>query len=123
MLQSKFDMYVIQEYKVDMFPYNRTKFYIGTYCLITCIRRVMKACLFQEEYIRTSSDFYWLYDLTYHIIHLTNDSIQKHGKNYGRCKFCSKTSYHDLQKYIDSNHQQTQLTFGKLVDDMKSIIH
>ncbi len=47
MLQSKTHTYVIQRYLTDLFLYNRRKFDIRTYCLITRMNGVLKAYWYQ----------------------------------------------------------------------------
>lgn len=76
--------YIVQEYLDRPLLYNRRKFDIRHYMLITTLYGRMKAYWYSEGYIRTSSCEFTLNDLTEPMIHLTNDAIQKYGPMYGK---------------------------------------
>lgn len=84
MLQNKDHTFVVQQYLGDLLLYQRRKFDIRTYCLLTRVGGVLKGYWYQEGYIRTSSELYQLDNLSDQMVHLTNDAIQKFGENYGR---------------------------------------
>jgi hypothetical protein len=44
----------------------------------------MKGYMYEEGYLRTSSQAYNTKDLSDRTVHLTNDMVQKHAKNYGK---------------------------------------
>lgn len=79
MLQNSEHTYVVQQYIGNLLLYQRRKFDIRTYCLLTRVGGVLKAYWYQEGYVRTSSSLYQLDDLSDPMVHLTNDAIQKHG--------------------------------------------
>lgn len=84
---------MVQQYLGELLLYQRRKFDIRTYCLITRIGGVLKAYWYQEGYIRTASEPYQLQDLSDPMVHLTNDAIQKFGENYGKYEPGNKLSY------------------------------
>lgn len=83
-LQNKKHTYVVQQYLTDLFLYNKRKFDIRTYCLVTRLGGVLKAYWYQEGYVRTCAELYQLDDLSNAMVHLTNDAIQKYGEHYGK---------------------------------------
>jgi tubulin polyglutamylase TTLL1/tubulin monoglycylase TTLL3/8 len=63
----------------DLLLYQRRKFDIRTYILMTQVNGILKAYWYEEGYIRTSSELYQLNDLSNAMVHLTNDAVQKYG--------------------------------------------
>lgn len=63
---------------------EKRKFDIRCYILITTYNGCVKGYWFEEGYIRTASEEYTLEDVSNKLVHLTNDAIQKKGKEYGR---------------------------------------
>ena len=64
--------------------YNKRKFDIRHYILITCINGSYKGYWFEEGYVRTSSAEFNLKPTKDHLAHLTNDAIQKNTAEYGK---------------------------------------
>lgn len=81
--QGQRQTYVIQSYIEKPLLYNGRKFDIRHFILISSINGNIKAYWYKEGYIRTSSQFFGLENLTDSFIHLTNDAIQQKSKNYG----------------------------------------
>lgn len=75
--------YIVQSYLDRPLLYNRRKFDIRHYMLITSLYGQIKGYWYSDGYIRTSSEEFSLTDLSNSIIHLTNDAVQKHGCEYG----------------------------------------
>lgn len=73
--------------------YNRRKFDIRTYALMTSIGGNMKAYVFGEGYIRTSSYEFEVNNFDNRLIHLTNDAVQKKDKLYGKYEVGNKLSF------------------------------
>ncbi len=71
---------IIQKYMENPFLYNKRKFDIRCYILITCVNGLVKGYWYQEGYVRTTSKEYTLKNLDNKLIHLTNDAIQKKGE-------------------------------------------
>lgn len=82
------------------FLYNKRKFDIRCYILITCVNGCVKGYWYEEGYVRTASKEYTLKNLENKLIHLTNDAIQKKGEEYGRFEGCNKVSFAELERYI-----------------------
>jgi len=99
--------YLIQQYLDRPFLYNKRKFDIRCYILMTCINGIMKGYWYQEGYIRTASKEFSLKNVTNKLIHLTNDAVQKKAEEYGKFEAGNKLSYNDFQKYLDANYNGT----------------
>ena len=93
--------FIIQKYMEKPLLYNKRKFDIRSFVLVNVNNNIMKAYWYQEFYIRTSSVNYVLENLDNRMIHLTNDSVQKKGEEYGRFEDGNKVSMQDFQKFID----------------------
>ena len=76
--------YIIQKYIEKPLLYNKRKFDIRCYILITSINGIQKGYWYQDGYIRTSSTEYSLSNLSNRMIHLTNDAVQKNSDDYGK---------------------------------------
>ena len=72
--------------------YQKRKFDIRHYILITHINGLMRAYWFHEGYLRTSS-FEFDIENFEREIHLTNDAIQKYTSAYGKYEAANKLSY------------------------------
>ena len=64
--------------------YNRRKFDIRCYMLVTSINGYTKCYWYEEGYIRTASKEFNLKNLKNRMIHLTNDAVQKYSESYGK---------------------------------------
>jgi tubulin monoglycylase TTLL3/8 len=73
--------------------YNKRKFDIRHYMLITCINGSFKGYWYEEGYIRTSSSEFNIKQCRDPLIHLTNDAIQKNTADYGKYEKANKLSY------------------------------
>ena len=76
--------FILQSYLTRPLLYNRRKFDIRAYMLVTGNNGRIKGYWYQEGYARTSSSFFNLAELDDPMIHLTNDAVQKDGEAYGR---------------------------------------
>lgn len=99
----KTDVFVIQKYVERPMLIEARKFDIRTWALVD---QNYNLYFFSEGYVRMSSE---LYDcsagnISNPLVHLTNNAVQKHGKNY--CKFESgnQLSFAALEKYIKENY-------------------
>lgn len=84
---------IVQKYMENPYLYNKRKFDIRCYLLITTVNCVMKGYFYNEGYIRTTSKEYNLKNLDNKFVHLTNDAIQKKGEEYGKFESCNKVSF------------------------------
>lgn len=57
------------------FLYNRRKFDLRCYMLISCVNGIFKGYWYEEGYIRTSSSEFTLNDVFDAYTHLTNDAV------------------------------------------------
>eukprot|EP01017_Pseudomicrothorax_dubius_P009264 TRINITY_DN13114_c0_g2_i1.p1 TRINITY_DN13114_c0_g2~~TRINITY_DN13114_c0_g2_i1.p1 ORF type:complete len:1000 (+),score=219.17 TRINITY_DN13114_c0_g2_i1:100-3099(+) len=106
--------YIVQEYLDRPFLYNRRKFDIRCYMMITAINGKMKGYWYQDGYIRTSSKEFNVKNLANRMIHLTNDAVQKKGEEYGKFENGNKISYSEFQRYLDLNYPDAKLNFMKV---------
>ena len=75
--------YIIQRYLMPLL-YNKRKFDIRCYVLVTNVNSIMKAYWYEEGYIRTSCKEFTIKNLKNRFIHLTNDAVQKKCEDYGK---------------------------------------
>lgn len=93
--------HIIQEYIVP-FLYQKRKFDIRTYIIITSLNGYQKGFWYQDGYIRTASKEFNMKNLNNKFIHLTNDAVQKHHEDYGKYEPANKLSYADFQRHLDT---------------------
>lgn len=93
---------VIQQYIDRPFLYNKRKFDIRCYALVTSINGIVQAYYYPEGYLRTSSKEFSLKHISDKLIHLTNDAVQKWSVDYGKFEYGNKLSYSDFQQYLES---------------------
>lgn len=108
------DINLSQLYIDRPFLFNKRKFDIRHYYLLTSQNGIQKGYWFEEGYIRTSSSVFSLKNLGNKMVHLTNDAIQKRSEEYGKFEGGNKViilfqyifqiSYKELQKYFQSNN-------------------
>jgi hypothetical protein len=101
--------------------YNRRKFDIRHYMMISNLYGVMRGYWYTEGYIRTSG---YEFDITNfeREVHLTNDAVQKHCDNYGRYEAANKLSYGDFQRYLDTTYHKKNYSFERqILPKMKQI--
>ena len=94
--------HILQEYILP-FLYNRRKFDIRSYVLLTSVNGVNKGYWFQEGYIRTACKEFNFKNLANKYIHLTNDAVQKKCEDYGKFEPGNKISFSDFQRYLDAS--------------------
>ena len=76
--------FILQKYIEKPLLYNRRKFDIRHYMLLTCVNGMFKGYWYEEGYLRTSSYEFSTKNYRDPQIHLTNDAIQKHNESYGK---------------------------------------
>lgn len=99
---------IVQEYLKNIMLINGRKFDIRVYMLQLTIQGRIKYYFYEEGYIRTSSEFYDLDNLSDRFIHLTNDAVQNRGDNYGKFEKGNKMSYHEFQRHLDQNFNHSK---------------
>ncbi|CAD8049611.1 unnamed protein product [Paramecium primaurelia] len=105
--------YLIQKYIEKPFLYNKRKFDIRCYFLITQLNNIIRAYWYEEGYIRTSSEEFDIKDVSNQYVHLTNDAIQKYSEAYGKYENGNKLSFAEFQRYLDKWHSNEHLNFYK----------
>lgn len=90
--------------------YQRRKFDIRHFLLVTHINGLMRAYWFKEGYIRTASYEFDIENFEREI-HLTNDAVQKHCPLYGRYEPANKISYAEFQRYLDVTYPKQNYNF------------
>lgn len=55
------------------------------------------------------------------MIHLTNDAVQKKGKDYGKYESCNKMGFRDFEDYLEVKTRVPKGKFGKSYKKIKSI--
>jgi hypothetical protein len=76
--------YILQKYIEKPLLYQKRKFDIRHYMLMTCVNGCIKGYWYQEGYIRTTSTEYNIRNCKDLYTHLTNDAIQKNSADYGK---------------------------------------
>ncbi|CAD8199428.1 unnamed protein product [Paramecium octaurelia] len=102
--------YIVQQYIDNPFLYNKRKFDIRCYMLLTSQNGIFKGYWYQEGYIRTSSKEFTTKCLNKYI-HLTNDAVQSKDEDYGKFEFGNKISFLEYQRYLDTYHPQSKFNF------------
>jgi len=113
--------YLIQQYLDRPFLYNKRKFDIRCYILVSCVNNTMKGYWYQEGYIRTATREFSLKNVTNKLIHLTNDAVQKKAEDYGKFEAGNKLSYNDFQKYLDANYNGTVNFYNDMYPQIKKL--
>ena len=84
--------YIIQEYIKKPLLYQGRKFDIRHYIMISSTLGRIQGYFYQDGYIRTTSYKYTNKNNNPYV-HLTNDAVQKHCKEYGKYEKGNKVSY------------------------------
>ena len=75
---------IVQKYLENPCLFNKRKFDIRCFVLVTCVKGCVKGYWYEDGYVRTASKEFSLNNLSNKLVHLTNDSIQKKGEEYGK---------------------------------------
>lgn len=116
---------IVQKYVKDPMLYKGRKFDFRCYTLITAFNGKIKAYWYKEGYIRTTSERYNLDNLGSRAQHITNDSVQRFSKNYGKGEFGNKLTFEQLNEYLSNNHplssQYNDVFYSVVYPKMKNI--
>lgn len=94
--------YIIQKYIEKPLLYKNRKFDIRCFTLMSTIGGNLQGYWYTDGYLRTSSREFTLKNVSNRYVHLTNDAVQKKLDDYGKFESGNKLSYHEFQKYLDS---------------------
>lgn len=100
--QNKF---IVQKYMERPLLINSRKFDMRIWALLHNVKsEELQLYMFKECYLRTSSQPFELgkKSLKNKLIHLTNNAIQKFGKNYGQFEDGNQMNYAQLKRYLES---------------------
>lgn len=89
--------FVIQKYMENPLLIKGRKFDIRAWVLVDHKRNIF---LFREGYIRTSSEKFDRNSLDNYYVHLTNNAVQKHSKNYQKFELGNQLSYNNFQVFL-----------------------
>ena len=113
--------FIVQKYIDNPLLYNKRKFDIRCYLLITSMNGCIKGYWYQEGYVRTSGKDFTLKNLN-KFIHLTNDAVQKKDDNYGKFERGNKISFEELNRFIQGQYGRPDIDFfEKIYPQMKDI--
>jgi hypothetical protein len=116
----KLRTFILQKYIENPLLYNKRKFDLRHYVLITCINGSFKGYWYEEGYVRTSSNEFNIKSSKDSMIHLTNDAVQKYSPDFGKYEKANKLSYADLHKYIESAFPSKKVNFfEEIIPKMK----
>lgn len=87
--------YIVQEYLDRPFLYQRRKFDIRHYMMISGVNGHIKGYWYESGYIRTTSYEYSVKN-GFSSVHLTNDAVQKNLADYGKYEKANKVSYDEF---------------------------
>jgi len=114
-----FTNWVIQKYIERPLLYKNRKFDIRVWALATSKNEIF---YYKAGYLRTSSEEYKL-DSKHNYVHLTNNCLQRHGKNYGTHEEGNTISFESFQKYIDETWPQLGINLeNHIIPRMKDLI-
>jgi len=91
--------HIIQRYIEKPFLFEKRKFDIRCFALVTSINGIIKAYYYHEGYLRTSSKDYSVHNLS-KSVHLTNEAIQIKYEGFGKHEAGNKVSYTEFTKYL-----------------------
>jgi len=113
--------YILQKYIEHPLLFNKRKFDIRCYGLLTAINGCVKGYFYKEGYLRTASKDFSLKSINSKIVHLTNEAIQMRYEDFGRYEPGNKLTYSDLQHYLDSNYPNINF-YDHLLPQIKCLI-
>ena len=114
--------FIVQKYIDRPLLINHRKFDIRAYGLLTSINGLLKGYFYEDGYIRTSSKEYSSKSNN-PFIHLTNDAVQKKSDDFGKYENGNKLSYHDFQKFLNSNYPHMNICFYRdIIPQMRKLM-
>ncbi|TNV87033.1 hypothetical protein FGO68_gene10239 [Halteria grandinella] len=115
----KYTCWVVQKYIERPLLFKSRKFDIRVWVLLTHRHDIF---MYQDGYLRTSSDSYEL-NSGNNYVHLTNNCLQQHGENYGKHEDGNTVSYTVLQDYIDEMYPERGLSVREhFIPRMKDMV-
>jgi tubulin---tyrosine ligase len=113
---------VVQRYICNPLLFDGRKFDIRSYGLICSDDGTeFSSYFYPEVYVRTTSEPYSLADLNNRFVHLNNDAVQKHAKNYGKHEQANKLTLEQLVKKTKKNVVTPESITAKIRDYTKIV--
>ena len=91
---------IVQRY-IEPLLYNKRKFDIRMFLLVTGVKGKIRGYLYDEGYVRTCSKLF-TFDNFNKYVHLTNDAIQYKSADYGKYEEGNKIGWKKFQNWLDS---------------------
>ncbi len=124
---------IVQQYIEHPLLYNKRKFDIRCYSLVTAFNGMVKGYFYKDGYLRTASKEFTLKSLRAKSVHLTNEAIQRNYDDFGKFEPGNKLTYAELQKYLDATPGLSELAVDfesqilpqikKLITDSMRAVH
>eukprot|EP01022_Parablepharisma_sp_SALTPOND_P009352 TRINITY_DN1388_c0_g1_i1.p1 TRINITY_DN1388_c0_g1~~TRINITY_DN1388_c0_g1_i1.p1 ORF type:complete len:898 (+),score=49.97 TRINITY_DN1388_c0_g1_i1:2615-5308(+) len=116
---------ILQKYIERPLLYQRRKFDIRCFALVTAINGRVKGYFYKDGYIRTASKEFSLKNLGAQSVHLTNEAIQVKFDDFGKHEPGNKLTYADFQKYLDNHSEYRTLGINferHIVSQIKKLV-
>jgi hypothetical protein len=111
---------ILQKYIEQPLLYYGRKFDIRMWVMYT---HKEEAYCFREGHLKTSSLNYNINDTSDTFIHLTNYSVQKYNKEFGRYEIGNEVSFKDFQTFLDKEYGEGIVTVqGHIMRKIKTLI-
>lgn len=114
---------ILQKYIDNPLLYQRRKFDIRCFSLVTSVNGIIKAYFYRDGYIRTSSKEYSATNLYNKYVHLVNDAVQKYSEDYGKYEPGNKLTYCELQKFFTTQYPEKKINLERdILMQVKKIV-
>ena len=121
--KSKQHTYILQKYIERPLLFNKRKFDIRCYGLLTAVNAHIKGYFYKEGYIRTASKDFSLKNINSKIVHLTNEAIQKKYDDFGKFESGNKLTFMELQRYLDTAYSEKKVNlYRDIIPEIKNIV-
>eukprot|EP01022_Parablepharisma_sp_SALTPOND_P019602 TRINITY_DN337_c0_g1_i1.p1 TRINITY_DN337_c0_g1~~TRINITY_DN337_c0_g1_i1.p1 ORF type:complete len:1075 (+),score=98.46 TRINITY_DN337_c0_g1_i1:2250-5474(+) len=115
--------YILQKYIERPLLFNKRKFDIRCFGLLTAINGHVKGYFYKEGYLRTASKDFSLKSLGSKIVHLTNEAVQKKYDEFGKFEPGNKLTYADFQRYLEAAYPDVSVNFfTDLLPQIKKLV-
>jgi hypothetical protein len=102
-VRASLDTIIVQKYIDRPLLYNKRKFDIRMYSLVTWVAGHVQVYFSELGYVRTSTYPFSLDNLEDTLIHLTNEAVQVNSEDFGKYEKGNKLTLEALEEYIREN--------------------
>lgn len=113
--------HIVQKYIEHPLLFNKRKFDIRCYGLLTGVNGRVKGYFYKEGYLRTASKDFSLKSTSSKIVHLTNEAVQMKFDDFGKFEPGNKLAYADLQRFLELRHPHVDF-FADLLPQIKRLV-